>query len=121
MGPDGCFWINNAPAMRGKLHLDLRSDPPPDLALEVHVAGSSLDRMSVYAALGVPEVWRLNAGALTFHFLHGSAYQVRPNSASFPRLASGDLAVYLAQWGQADDTTIVRQFRDWVRRNLLPP
>ena len=118
---DGCYWIANAARMRGKLHLDLRTDPPPDLALEVHVAGSSLDRMSIYAALGVPEVWQLSANGLTFTVLHSGTYRAQPNSLSFPELASTDVAAFLALWGQIDDTTIVRQFRDWVRRNLLPP
>jgi Uma2 family endonuclease len=118
---DGCFWIANAPQLRGKFHLDLRTDPPPDLALEVDVTSSSVDRMSIYAALGVPEVWRLSANGLAFNVLYGSAYQARPNSLSFPQLASADLAVFLARWGHTDDTTIVLQFRDWVRQHLPPP
>ena len=38
------------------MHLDLRVDLPSDLAIEMDVTHSSLDRMSIYAALGVPEV-----------------------------------------------------------------
>jgi hypothetical protein len=53
--------------------------------------------------------------------LQGSAYQVRPNSLSFPQLASADVAGSLAQFGQTDDATLVLQFRAWVRKNLLPP
>src|ERR1700674_3812031 len=56
---DTCYWIANAHRMAGRLRLDLRTDPPPDLAIEVDVTRSSLDRMDIYAALKVPEVWRL--------------------------------------------------------------
>src|SRR5208283_2221267 len=85
---DNCYWLANAPRLQGKVHLDLRIDPPPDLAIEVDVTHSSINRMSIYAALGVPEVWRLVAGSLTFLILEAGAYQVRPNSLAFPQLAA---------------------------------
>jgi Uma2 family endonuclease len=116
---DNSYWIASAGRLQGKVHLDLRTDPPPDLTIEVDVTHRSLDRMSIYAALGVPEVWRLSAAGLAFYLLEAGAYQVRPNSRSFPQLASADLVGFLAQLGQTDDTTLVRQFRDWVRGQLL--
>src|SRR6266852_3756938 len=63
---DECFWIANAHRMAGRRHLDLRRDPPPDLAIEVDVTRSSLDRFGIYAALKVPEVWRLDGDVLAF-------------------------------------------------------
>jgi len=117
--PDNCYWIANAPRLQGKTRLDLRTDPPPDLAIEVDVTSSSLDRMSIYAALSVPEVWRLENGGLAFHVLEAEAYQVRSHSLSFPQLASADLVGFLAQVGQMDYTTLVLQFRDWVRQQML--
>lgn len=121
--PDNCYWIASAPRLQGKRKLDLRTDPPPDLAIEVDVTSSSVNRMSIYAALGVPEVWRLSSEGLAFHILEAGAYQVRPNSLSFPTLAATELTNFLAQVGEADDTTLVRQFREWVRQHLLntPP
>ncbi len=118
--PDNCWWIASTPLLHGKTHLDLRVDPPPDLAIEVDVTHRSLDRMSIYAALGVPEVWRLQAGQLTFQVLNGRLYQAQPNSLSFPQLAATDLVPFLAQQGQMDETALVKQFRAWVRQHLLP-
>lgn len=117
--PDNCYWIASAPLLQGKRHLNLRVDPPPDLAVEVDVTSSSLDRISIYAALGVPEIWRFSTGGIAFHILEPGGYQIRPNSLSFPQLASLDLPPFLAQWGQTDDASIVRQLRDWVRRDML--
>src|SRR5262249_54893083 len=56
--PDDCYWIANEPRVRGKRKINLRVDPPPDLCIEVDVTHSSLNRLSIYAALNVPEVWR---------------------------------------------------------------
>ncbi|MBO1346131.1 MAG: Uma2 family endonuclease [Hormoscilla sp. GUM202] len=55
--PDSGFYIQNEPLMRNKKELDLTKDPPPDLVLEVDYT-SSVDRQIIYAALGVPELWR---------------------------------------------------------------
>ncbi len=117
--PDSCYWIASAARLQGKTTLDLRVDPPPDLAIEVDVTSSSLDRMSIYAVLGVPEVWRLSGDGFTFNVLEKGRYQVRSNSLAFPRLASTDLVPFLMLHGQTDITDIVRQFRAWVRQNLL--
>ncbi|HZU38362.1 MAG TPA: Uma2 family endonuclease [Gemmataceae bacterium] len=117
--PDKCYWIASADQLKGKTHLDLRVDPPPDLAIELDVTHSSLDRMSIYAALGVPEVWRVTDKKLTFNILDAATYQTRSHSLSFPRLASADLAPFLAQVGQTGTATLVAQFRDWVRQVLL--
>ena len=117
--PDNCYWIVSSPLLQGKRHLDLRVDPPPDLAIEVDVTSSSLNRMGIHSALGVPEIWRLSTGGLAFHILESGEYRVRPNSLSFPQLVCTDLVPFLALWGQSDDMTLMRQFRDWVKQQLL--
>jgi len=120
--PDECYWIASEALVRGKAKLDLRRDPPPDLALEIDVTHSSLDRLAIYAALRIPEVWRLQGQALDCHIL-GSDGHFSVNSASraFPGLAPADLLPFIALRGQLDENAIVRQFRDWVRQHLLSP
>jgi Uma2 family endonuclease len=117
---DESFWIANEPQVRGKRRIDLRVDPPPDLAIEVDVARSSLNRMSIYAALGVPEVWRLEAPqTLTFNVLQpAGAYAAAAHSLSFPMIAPADLVNFLLLRDQAEENAIVRQFRTWVRQRL---
>jgi Uma2 family endonuclease len=116
--PDACFWIANAPRMAGRRRLDLRTDPPPDLAIEVDVSHSSLDRLAIYAKLGVPEVWRLDGDALTFHVLGPmGTYQLANTSRSFPLVTPAELMRFVEQARQAgDENIVVRQFRDWVRQ-----
>ncbi len=116
--PDRCWWIVNAPKMQGRQELDLRVDPPPDLALEVDVASSSLDRMSIYAALRIPEVWRLDGQGFAFCTLQQDATYAPGASLSFPGLAASDLPPFLALRGQANENEVVRQFRAWVRQRI---
>src|SRR4029453_4930950 len=56
--PDSCFYVQHAEQITGKKRLDLTIDPPPDLVLEVDITHSSLDKLSILAVVGVPEVWR---------------------------------------------------------------
>src|SRR6476661_3121616 len=56
---DQCYWIANEPSMRSRKRIDLRTDPPPDLVIEIDVMHSVVNREKIYAALGVPEMWVL--------------------------------------------------------------
>jgi Uma2 family endonuclease len=117
--PDRCWWIANELRMRGKRRLDLRVDPPPDLAVEVDVTRSSLNRMGIYAALKVPEVWRLDGAALTFHVLGaGGQYAASPRSVAFPLITPADLVRFLDLRVTQDENAVVRQFRTWVRQQI---
>jgi Uma2 family endonuclease len=62
--PDRCFYIKNEHRIRGKKRIDLRRDPPSDLAIEIKISRRLLDRESIYAALGVPELWRYDRKSL---------------------------------------------------------
>jgi Uma2 family endonuclease len=120
--PDECFWIANAARMAGRRRLDLRRDPPPDLAIEADVTRSSLDRLGIYAALGVPEVWRLHADTLTFNVLGDDGrYASAANSRAFPLVAPADLLSFLRQARQAgDQNAVIRSFREWIRQRRAP-
>jgi Uma2 family endonuclease len=51
---------------------DVASYPNPDLAVEVDISPSAVDRESVYAALLVPEIWVFDGEMLTFKQLDES-------------------------------------------------
>ncbi len=63
--PDSCYYITHAAAVRGKATIDLTTDPPPDLVIEIDITRSSLDKFPLYAAIGVPEVWHYTGDELT--------------------------------------------------------
>ena len=53
----------NAEVMAGPVNVNLATQPPPDLAIEVEVSRSAVKALAIYARMGVPEVWRLDVGA----------------------------------------------------------
>ena len=118
---DNSYWIANEAKVRGKQCIDLRIDPPPDLALEIDLTHSSLDRMGIYAALRVPEVWRLDDNGLSCHILQTDGkYAESPVSLAFPQLKPADLLPLLQLRPREEDNAIIRQLREWVRKLVLP-
>ncbi len=118
--PDRCYWIANEARIRGKKRLDLRVDPPPDLAIEVDLTSSSLKRMLIYQALGVPEVWRLH-GTLSFYILGPSGkYVVQPTSRAFPKVTPGDLLGFLRLCDTQEENAVLQLFRAWVQQRIAP-
>jgi Uma2 family endonuclease len=116
--PDECFYIRNEVRVRGREHLDLadESDPPPDLAVEVDITSSSIDRMGIYSALGVGEVWRYNNSNLRFFSLDETGlYREVTHSSNLPMVAAHDIARFLNRRNETDENTLLREFRQWVR------
>jgi Uma2 family endonuclease len=116
--PDSCWWIANEALVRGKTKIDLRIDPPPDLSLEIDLTHSSLDRLAIYEALKIPEVWRVEDQNIISYLLNAGHYTVSAVSRAFPGLTVSDLASFLNLSGQMDDNAIVRQFRAWARKQF---
>jgi len=115
--PDECFWIQNADRMAGPRRYNPKTDPPPDLALEVDVTSSSMNRMSIYRSLGVPEIWRLEDDVLTFHLLVNGGYQEIPSSVAIPLVTPADLLPTIQQARVvADEMPVFRALRQWARQ-----
>jgi Uma2 family endonuclease len=117
--PDDCFYLASLPRLLGHRGVDLAHDPPPDLAIEVDVTHSSLDRLGIYAALGVPEVWRFDGEQLVCYGRTAEgAYQPREFSLAFPRLRPADLVPFLVPVFAEAQSSVVQRFQQWVRSHL---
>jgi len=112
--PDTCFYIQNEAKIRGKLDIDLAHDPPPDLVIEVDVTSPSLNKMPIYAALGVGEVWLYKGEKVEFYKLYGEFYQQISNSLAFPFLSSEKATEFLKKGLQDSFLKWNKEVRNWV-------
>jgi len=118
--PDRCYYLEHEAAVRDKDEIDLAVDPPPDLALEVDVSRSSLSRMSIYAAIRVPEVWRFDGEQLRVYGLAADGrYLESAQSLHFPFLPLAEVQAFLLRRNTMDETSLIKAFRQWVR-SLIP-
>jgi len=116
--PDECFYFRNAAAVQGLRRIDLERDPPPDLALEIDITYSSMNRLSVYAALGVPEVWRYDGQRLMIYQLQNGTYAESDRSLAFPNFPITQLSEFLNRAIDSNYPALIREFREWVRKLL---
>jgi len=117
--PDKCYYVQNEPRMWDKMDIDLSVDPPPDLAIEVEVSRSSINKLEICAAFGVPELWRLDRRQLGVYELVEGEYRSRTSSLCFPQLPLAQLRRILDRVGKARETELIRGFRAWVRKTYV--
>jgi Uma2 family endonuclease len=117
---DESYYIANYARMVGKKKIDLRVDPPPDLAIEVVVSHPVKDALEVYRRLGVPEVWVGDGRSLRILLLQADGtYAESPVSASLPMLSAVDVMDRL-QHPARDDIAWKRDLRRWVEDEIVP-
>jgi len=96
----------------------LPADPPPDLVVESDYTSSSLNKFAIYAAMGVPEIWRYrNQSLVVYHLVEGN-YEERENSLAFGFLPIAQIPVLIEQSKSIGQRAAVRLFRDMVREVL---
>jgi Uma2 family endonuclease len=116
--PDTCYYIQNEPAIRGKETLNLETDPPPDLAIEIDITSSSVNKVNIYAALGVPEIWIYNADVLQFYQLVADEYIEIEFSLAFRLISVSDMNRFIQQSKTMGEIALLKSFRTWVRGKI---
>jgi len=110
--PDNCYYIEREPEVRDRDEIDLTIDPPPDLAVEVDVTARSIERMPIYAALRVPEIWRWYNDKLLVLCLDSAGLYVEvPISQALPGFPCDKLTDLIKRRTKAGETTLIREFR----------
>ncbi|MEK6300041.1 MAG: Uma2 family endonuclease [Acidobacteriota bacterium] len=113
--PDACFYVQSAPAIGNRIQIDFAVDPPPDVVVEVDIHHNSQDKFSIYAALGVPEIWRYDGLELTIHLLQEDQYINVENSLALPMLSSRALTDFLARLPKDGESQTLVAFDEWLQ------
>lgn len=118
--PDECYYIANATAMIGKKRFDLTIDPPPDLAIEVDLSPPGVAKQPIYAAMGVPEIWRYDGRRLIcMHRVSepatGARYVPAEKSLSFPQLSLTEMGRLIEVALARGQSAAVRELRQGLK------
>ncbi|MEG4942130.1 Uma2 family endonuclease [Microcoleus sp. F4-D5] len=116
--PDSCFYIQNEASVRGKRDINLPEDLPPDLAIESDYTNSSVNKDSIYAAIGVPELWRYRRHSLQVYQLVDGKYEMCDRSLAFPFLPVAEIPSFIEQSRTIGQRAAVRLFRQRIREML---
>ncbi len=116
--PDSSYYIQNESLVRGKKNIDLAVDPPPDLVLEVEYSRSRIDKLQLYAAMGIPEFWRYNGNVLRIYQLQSGQYVELSQSPTFAPVLVSEIPRFLIASRDVGEITCTRNFRNWVKKQL---
>jgi len=116
--PDSCYYIQNELAIRGRETVDLETDPAPHLAIEIDITSSSVNKLGIYSALGIAELWRYNGRDLKFYQLIEGQYVECEFSIAFPIVSVSDISRFIQQSKTMGEIALLKLFRAWVREKL---
>ncbi len=115
--PDDSFYIHNAGQFLNKTQIDLTTDPPPDIVVEVDNTNASLDKFPIYVGLSVQEIWRIVESRVQIFVLAGNRYEESETSSVLPGLTSQTLSTFLEQGLKQGEWIAAPAFREWLRQN----
>jgi len=116
--PDSSYYIQNEYRVRDLVDIDLASDPPPDLVLEVEYSRSKVNKFQLYASIGVPEFWRYNGSALRIYTRESGQYSECAISPTFTPVPVTEIPRFIQESKKVGEVAITRAFRTWVRQQL---
>jgi len=80
-----------------------------------------IHELGIYGSLGVPEIWRFNGRDLKVLLRQeDGSYRQNAQSAAFPNVPMAEIERFATMEGFRDQNEWARQFREWVRQDLLP-
>ncbi|MDF5712465.1 MAG: Uma2 family endonuclease [Rhizonema sp. NSF051] len=113
--PDSSYYIQNESLVRDKENINLATDPPPDLVLEVEYSRSAVNKLTLYASMGIPEFWRYNGSVLRVYRLDGKQYSEVASSPTFARIPVKEIPQFIQDTRKNGEIATTRAFRTWVK------
>ena len=116
---DSCYYIANAERIIGKRNIDITKDPPPDLLIEVDSTNESIEKLEIYSALRIPEIWRYAVKHNRVHMyeLKRREYTEIRRSRSFPVLTREVLVDFIDLSKTQGQKKSLAAFREWLNKS----
>jgi Uma2 family endonuclease len=122
--PDLCYYFDPAKLAAAAAAADsddIGDFPNPDLAVEVDVSPPKIDRSGIYAALEVPEFWRVREKSVSIERLGPDGeYVPAPRSRFLPPVRPDEVTRWVFTEDSADRLAWAERLREWARSELLP-
>ena len=122
--PDLCFYFDSAKLLACAIAEERGSNkvedyPNPDLAIEVELSPSKIDRPGIYAALHIPELWRVRDKIVSIEQLASTGTYASAERSRFLPVRSEDIRRWVFAEYARDPITWKQRLREWVRTDLV--
>ncbi len=113
--PDSCFYFENEERIRSVKRLDMNVHPAPDLIIEVDITSLSTFRQHIFAAFGVPEIWRFDGEQIEILKLENGKYISIATSLSLPLVTPEKLTGFIKESQTVSRLEWINKVRTWAR------
>ncbi len=96
----------------------IKDYPNPDLAVEIAVSPSKIDRTGIYAALRVPEIWRFETESVAIEQLTPAGIYVAAASSRFLHVRPNEVARWIYAEESPRGLAWEQRLREWVRNEV---
>ena len=120
---DVCYYFGPAKlaAAAAAAHSDdVNLYPNPDLVVEIDISPPKIDRPGIYAALEVPEFWRVRNNVVSIEQLGPDGTYVPVSRSRFLPVHPEQVTRWVFSEDSADLVTWEERLREWVRNELVP-
>jgi Uma2 family endonuclease len=117
--PDSCFYVENESKIRGKDRLDLKVDPPPDIVVEIDITSSTINKRTIFARFGVPEVWRYDGNKIEILILEAGAYVGSERSRALPVFSAETLSNFVSESRELARREWMMKVREWAQQQRM--
>jgi Uma2 family endonuclease len=120
---DKCYYIDPAKitaalVARQSRSNDVKDYPNPDLAIEVDISAPQADRMGIYSAMRVAEVWRFDGHVLSIYRLDEQGQYQAVDRSGFLPFRSDQVPRWLLNEDLSDYEAWTRRVRAWAVQEL---
>jgi Uma2 family endonuclease len=115
---DESYYVQHADQIRPKEEVDLAIDPPPDLVIEVEITSSAINKLALFSAMGVPELWRHDGDSLQMFQLRSGQYESIESSSALPDLSAATINRFLQRRLETGETALIIEFRKSIQTQL---
>jgi Uma2 family endonuclease len=98
----------------------IKDYPNPDLAVEIDISRPEIDRPGIYAALQVPEVWRVGEEHVSIEQLQSEGKYAPSSSSRFVPVTPEDVVRWVLLEDARGSVTWKQRLREWARNELVP-
>jgi Uma2 family endonuclease len=105
---------------RARKSNDVADYPNPDLAIEIDITASEVDRPAIYAALRVEEIWRFDGESVVIEHLGPESAYIAVESSRFLPIRTEEVARWILEEDSSDKLAWERRLREWIRAELAP-
>jgi Uma2 family endonuclease len=90
------------------------------LVLEIDITSGSLNKLPIYANLGIPEIWRYDGQRLSVFILslESKKYKQSENSSVFSCLPLDQVPLVIQRSLIIGETAALKEFRQWLKARI---